>query len=195
MFDVPQFVTHYHLADRRPFLNLSDVDPESLDSVLTELETLGADGRSHRRFGPRYISLRRSTEALLREQFVARGGHPIRHSPHYFVLGESPWFRNLYDEVAEVRIPLDHLPAEATSVTWPDSIASMGLLSQYGLATACGPQYGRVFLLDELDELIATHGLPAGDPPISYDGHQHKGFEHFIEVQLWTDEPLRSLSL
>jgi hypothetical protein len=31
---VPDFITHYYLADRRPFLNLSDLDDRVIDSGL-----------------------------------------------------------------------------------------------------------------------------------------------------------------
>lgn len=89
----PDFVTHYHRADRAPFLSLSDLTETEARAVTTDLAQAGG---SERRFGPRYHQLRRDTERLLRERFIARGGQPQRRSPHYFVLGESGWFRGLY---------------------------------------------------------------------------------------------------
>jgi hypothetical protein len=35
--DLPNFVTHYHLADRRPFLNLCDLTDDELDAVLADI--------------------------------------------------------------------------------------------------------------------------------------------------------------
>jgi hypothetical protein len=34
-----------------------------------------------------------------------------------------------------------------------------------------------------------TYGMPLDDPA-GYDGYEHRLFEHYIEVQLWTDEPV-----
>ena len=176
---VPGFVTHYHLPDRSPFLNLSDLPPAELAAVAAELGELGRAGRSERRFGSRYMDLRHRTEALLRDKFEARGGQISRRSPHYFVLGESEWFRALYANAGEVRIPLSDLPSKATSLTWSDSVVSMGLLPEFGIETIPKPQYSKVFRLDELDEVVARYGLPQDAP------------DYFIEVQVWNDDPLR----
>ena len=192
MSGVPQFATHYYLPGRAPFLNLSDLEPDRVREVIAELDSYALDGRSERRFGPRYMSLRRETEARLRQRFVDRGGRPVRRSPHYLVLGECAWFKGLYRPCAEVRVALRDLPPDATSITWPDSIVSMGLLGTYGLPTHHKPQYGQVFVLTELDEVVERYGLPAGAAPLSYDGHQRQEFDHFIEVQVWSDEPLLS---
>jgi hypothetical protein len=75
---LPEFVTHYYLAGRRPFLSLSDLGETELAAVLADLGALRRSRKQHRPFGPRYMSLRRLTEARLRELFIAAGGHPER---------------------------------------------------------------------------------------------------------------------
>lgn len=65
---IPDFITHYHLADRRPALNLSDLDEAGLNMVLSGLEATAAIGVSERRFGPRYMKLRRAREDVLRSR-------------------------------------------------------------------------------------------------------------------------------
>lgn len=92
---IPSFVTHYHPALRPPFLNLSDLPEPELTTVLHELDAPTERARSERRFGPRYVSLRRATEGELRAMFIEAGGKPARAVPHYFVLGASSWFRGL----------------------------------------------------------------------------------------------------
>jgi hypothetical protein len=57
--------------------------------------------------------------------FVEAGGRPEWRSPHYFILGESPWFRGLAVNMKNVRLPLMALPHDQTSVTYPDSFAAM----------------------------------------------------------------------
>jgi hypothetical protein len=185
---VPDFITHYHLPDRQPFLNLSDLDETALTAVLADLHATATSGRSQRRFGPRYMRLRRATERLMRDRFIERGGRPTRRSPHYFVLGESPWFRGLYQDAAEIRIPLARLPSEQVSFTYPDSVTSMGLLAEFGIELPVRPHHGIVFRIEELRDVITRYGLPEGQEPVSYDGHQFEEFEHYIEVQVWTDE-------
>lgn len=190
---IPDFITHYHLPDRDPFLNLSDLDDESVDEVLQGLDAAAEIGSSERRFGPRYMTLRYRTEELLRTRFIAVGGLPVRQSPHYFVLGESEWFRGLYRGAREVRIPLSVVPTHHVSFTYPDSVTSMGLLSEFGIHVARQPYHGKVHRIEELAAVVGRYGLPAGTRPRSYQGHQFKDFEHYIEVQVWADDTLKPL--
>lgn len=178
-----RFVTHYHRADRRPFLNLGEVDDADVEAVLT-----GLVAGSRRRFGPRYLALRRATEARARELFVQAGGRPVRPHPHYFVLGESPWFAGLYDEPREVRVPLDRLPVEATSFTWVDSVTALGLGRDLGVPQPAEPERRRLHRIDELD-LDVVDALP-GHGPDGYEGYQRRLLEGYVEVQLWSDEPV-----
>jgi hypothetical protein len=185
---VPTFATHYYLADREPFLNLSDLDPVEAESVIARLEGLRAHG-FQRVFGRRYMELRRVTEARLRELFRAAGGTPNRVAPHYFVLGESAWYRGLHPDMREVRVPLDQFPHDATSFTYPDSFTSMALGPRFGLPYDAQPYHERVFRLNELDDVIERFGLPSGEPDEPYEGYQHRPFEMYVEIQLWTDLP------
>jgi len=187
---VPDFITHYHLAGRPPFLNLADLEGASLASVLSGLQGAAESGVSARRFGPRYMELRRGTEEVLRSRFAERGGRPTRRSPHYFVLGESPWFRGLYSEAAEVRLQLADLPTEQVSFTYPDSVTSMGLLAEFGIDVSPQPYHGSVFRIEEIEGVIEHHGLPGSAKPATYEGHQFDDFEHYIEVQVWSDDAL-----
>jgi hypothetical protein len=191
---IPDFITHYHLADRRAFLNLSDLDEAALASVLSGLETTAASGVSERRFGPRYMPLRRATEELLRTRFIERGGRPTRRSPHYFVLGESAWFRGLYRVAAEVRVRLSDLPTEQVSVTYPDSITSMGLLAEFGIKVSPRAYHGNVYRIEEIPVLVERHGLLHATKPDTYKGHQFDDFEHYVEVQVWSDDVLDNVT-
>lgn len=162
---VPVFVTHYHRAGRRSFLSLSDLDEEQLAAVLAELATPEQGALSSRRFGPRYMALRRATEARARDLFIAAGGRPQRSAPHYFILGASAWFAGLYRDVAEVCLPLAALPADVTSATYADSITAMGLGVPLGLPAPDPEHADRVYRLEELEDLIARYGLPHDAAP------------------------------
>jgi len=188
---IPDFVTHYHLATRPPLLNLCDLPADRLERVVAELEAERAAGLSSRVFGRRYMELRRRTEEKLRALFVAAGGQPQRVAPHYFVLGESRWFQGLAADMTRLMIPLADLPSEVTSFTYPDSFTAMGIVAEYGIAYEWTPCHERVFRIEELTEVIERYGLPpdeAGD----YGDYHRDLFERYVEVQVWSDEPLRA---
>ena len=178
------YATHYYRGDRQPFQNLSEVDDSELDAVLATL-TQG----SRRRFGPRYLPLRRATEARARDLFLQAGGQPVRRYPHYFVLGSSPWFAGLYDALREVRILLSDLPPEATSFTWTDSITALGLGVDLGVPQPTEPWKRELYRLDQLDLTYAA-SLPSTSGH-SYEDYQQQLLDHYVEIQLWTDEPVR----
>ena len=178
-----QYATHYYRGDRKPFQNLSEVEDGDVDAVLATLA-----GGSRRRFGPRYLALRRATEAKARDLFIRAGGRPIRTHPHYFVLGPSPWFAGLYDDPQEVRVPLSELPPEATSFTWTDSITALGLGTGLGVPQPPEPSKRALYRLDQLSLATADTPLPSsGD---AYEGYQQQLVDYYVEIQLWTDDPV-----
>lgn len=189
---LPGFVTHYYLPGRRPFLSLSELGDTELAAVLADLRVLRQAGKQHRPFGPRYMHLRRLTEMRLRELFVAAGGQPERPTPHYFVLGNSPWYEGLAQNMERIQLPLSTLPPGQTSATYPDSFTAMQANTTTRPGQQTRPYHGRVFLLSELPRLVERFGVP--DP--SWDG-QYQAWttwpaETYIEVQLWSDEPIRA---
>jgi hypothetical protein len=60
----------------------------------------------------------------------------------------------------------------------------------YGLEPFAHTYHDQVFRLDELKQVIDTYGLPRPELPATYEGHQHRAFEHYIEIQLWSDTPI-----
>ena len=186
---IPDFVTHYHLADKAPFQNLSTLDGPQLERVLAELQQRRSTGLK-RVFGPKYVALRRLTERRLRDLFIEAGGKPELQAPHYFCLGESPWFRGLAPDMRGVAVPLSTLPDEVTSFTYPDSIVSMGFGAQFGLPDAPRPYHGRAFRIADLPNIVREFGLPGDAAGTEYEDYWRQPFEVFIEVQVWSDRPL-----
>ena len=180
----PDFATHYYRADRRPFQSLSDLPDTDAEDVLACLES-----GSRRRFGPAYMALRRYTEAVAREAYVAVGGQPVRQSPHYFVLGESDWFASLYDEPRTVRIPLAELPPTATSFTWTDSITALGLGRHFDIPQPSERWKQQIYRLDQL--AVSTATTKHEDQIPAQNDYQFRLLDHYIEIQLWSDEPIR----
>jgi hypothetical protein len=183
---LPEYVTHYYVPGRPPFLNVSELTDPEWDVTRLVLEAERAAGSSSRVFGRRYLELRRATEATLRDLFVAVGGEPERHAPHYFVLGSSQWFRGLAQDMQELMIPLSALPDTATSMTIPDSVTAMGLGGDFGIPVESRPHHGRIFRLSEFADAVNAYGIPE-EPPGDYAGYQFRSFEMYAEVQVWSD--------
>ena len=187
---VPDFVTHYYLADKQPFLNLSDLSAPELDAVMSDLERRRACTGLQRVFGRRYMELRRLTEDRLCRLFIDAGGRTERAAPHYFVLGSSHWYRGLAPDTREVVIPLSELPTEVTCFTYPDSFTAMAAVRDLGLPYEPKPYHESAFRLEQLEEVIGRYGLPPDEPHAVYDGYQNRPFEKYLEVQLWSDSPI-----
>ncbi|MGH3728660.1 MAG: hypothetical protein ACRDTU_07880 [Micromonosporaceae bacterium] len=190
MPQVPDVVTHYHLADKPPFLSLSELSGAELEAVLRDLRRRRTDSGLRRVFGSRYMDLRRLTESRLKDLFELAGGTPERATPHYFVLGVSRWFRGLSPDAQEITVPLAELPDDATSFTYPDSFTSMGYGPRFGVPYEPRPYHGKVFRLRELANVVAKYGIPQDAPEPDYEGYHRRDFETYIEIQLWSDAPL-----
>ena len=192
--DIPNFITHYYPSEDPPFRNLSEVPKEKHQDVISLLaERRKQQPNFHRRFGIKYISLRLATEEKLRSLFLTVGGEPERLAPHYFVLGSSKWFEGLYPSTKRVVLPISQLDTRTTSVTYPDSFTAMRLGETYGMPPeSLKPYHNRVYLLSELSELVKTYGIPPDDPDADYSDYAREPFEKYIEVQVWSDKPVRS---
>jgi hypothetical protein len=86
----------------------------------------------------------------------------------------------------ELVIPLAALPDAATSMTIPDSVTAMGLGADFGIPVEPRPHHGRVFRLSEFADAVDAFGIPE-DQPGNYEGYQHRSFELYAEVQVWSD--------
>jgi hypothetical protein len=189
----PNFATHYFLPSRRPFLNLSDLSDEEVLAVMEGLNDMRRQGLQHRPFGRRYLAWRRLTEARLQELFVASGGRPERTAPHYFCLGASTWFQGLADGMLSVSVRLAELPPEQTSFTLVDSFSAMGFGPQFGYPAATEPHERAVYPLSQLEGIIGRFGLPRTTATTDYATFADELVNTFVEVQLWSDDPVRHL--
>lgn len=94
---IPDFITHYHYPDRKPFQNIMDLSEEERVPVVTELNKRYQRAECQREFPEWYFEQRRKAEERLRQVLISKGGKPERTSPHYFVLGRSPRLEQIYN--------------------------------------------------------------------------------------------------
>lgn len=182
---IPEYLTHYYLPGRSPFLSISYLQGEELDKVIEELKEMVKCGQFRRGFADWYIEERKNTEEFLRAEFSRKGGKPELMFPHYFVLGSSDSMQhNMAPGTKEIRIDLNEIPKEYLSFTYPDSVASRIMCKRNGERK---PFHGQVFTLEEIIDVVSKYGFPK-DTVEEVDGIK---FPVFIEAQLWSSEPIR----
>lgn len=179
-----EYITHYHLSDRPPFLSLSDLEGDTTNPIFQKmLNRHKTDVNYNRRYGVNYLEIRMAIEERLRKCFIDRGGKPTRKYPIYFVLGESKWFHFLNSNHECIKIPISDLPKESVSVTFPDSYVTMSSREK--------PYFEKVYFLSEMQEFISEYGIPDDRLPESYDRYWEGDFELYYEVQVWDDKILQ----
>ena len=180
----PDFISHYHLPDRPPFLSLSDLEGGIDDQIFQNmLNRHKWDENYNRRFGLDYLKTRVSVENKLRDLFIRRGGKPKRQYPIYFVLGESKWFQHLNTGHRVIQIPISELPNKSVSVTFPDSYITM--------TNSKKPYYEKVYFISEIQDFLSEYGIPKDEVPKTYEKYWEGDLEKYYEVQVWDDEILR----
>ncbi|MEW6469981.1 MAG: hypothetical protein AB1458_13720 [Bacteroidota bacterium] len=181
---IPDYLTHYYLPDRKPFLSLSDLDEENLERVLSGLKQKAERGETKRGFATWYVEERKKTELFLRSEFINKGGKPQRQYPIYFVLGKSDCQKNRDPAQAELRINLSDIPKDVISFTYPDSMATMILKNDPPYRQ---PYHGRLFTYAEILDVVRKYGFPRDEAART----SKFLYPNYIEVQLWSDEPVR----
>src|SRR5687768_3272535 len=146
-FAIPTYVTHYYTG--RPFRTLTELTPARRARAIKRLNFPKHDPRLHSAF---YFEHRLQYEAVMYEQFRAKGGQPARRRPHYAVLGESEIWAKITKR--SLRIALAEIPSCQLSFTYTDSWPTYVDRDLEGKLIPRKPQYGMLFRLEELDELV-----------------------------------------
>ena len=180
----PNYLTHYYTEF--PFRSIMDLAPAEQVRLVRRIRALGNNRR--RLTVPNYYMQRRRYEAIMREQFLAKGGRPARRHPHYLVLGESElWARQ---KTKSIRIPLASVPSDVISFTYTDSWYTYVDRELTGGEIPRKPQYNQVFRAEELEALFAEYGWP-GDRWKQWRTQPQFRHDYYVEAQVWTDDPLR----
>lgn len=175
---ISETLSHYYRE--APFQTLSELSPADAAPLLFSLA--GKRRLPYRLRHPEYLRRRRAIEQRMRRAFVEKGGQPRRQHPHYMILGRSTHWEILEPNV--VTVPLAALKNDAVSFTYTDSFYTYSATTLRGIPIPAQPHRGKVYCLDELDELVAAFGLPPG-----YDDPDER-FDLYIEAQIWDDAPL-----
>lgn len=184
LMNIPKFLYHYYESTRAPFLSMSELLASEFSKIMDEFSKNdttenGFDLDWKRDF---YKMFRPYTESFIRGKFIEKGGQPKLKAPRYLSLGPCPWFMNWYKNPAEIKIPLDDIPSDSISFTYPDSMMSLLIAEDRfePFAKFKQPYHGRVYRLEELANPIEQYGMPDQDDPIN----QEYG-NRLVEAQVW----------
>jgi len=172
----------YHFYDRRtgPFRSLTKLKPEEAKAVLEKIRAERPDSFCAQR-DEEYVEKRRNCEAVLRREFEAKGGVMEIESPHYMVLGYSPWLYSWYEQPEFIKIPVEEFDLKTVSFTYGDSMPT------FSDRVKDGKEYRKkLYTYDEILEVIAKYGMPQ---EWNDDGKQ--GPERYIEAHVWSDKTIK----
>lgn len=129
-----------------------------------------------------YIEKRCRCEAILKKEFIAKGGIVEIDSPHYMVVEHSPWLSTWYEEGDFLKIPIEEFDVRKISFTYGDSMPTFSPLVNDG------KEYRKqVYTYEEILQIINKYGLPQ-----DWNDDGAHGPERYIEAHIWTDEPVLS---
>jgi len=170
------FLYHYYEKSRGPFRSISELTVSEAQAVLDGIKAVNKIFAAHRYNG--YIERRHELEQKSRELFAAKGGKPIRRTPHYMVVEACPWLETWYNDSAYVKIPFTDFDSSAVSFTYGD------MFPTFSPRVCDGKEYrGQLYRFVEIMGLIEKYGLPQ-----LWNGDGRFGPERYIEAQVWSDD-------
>ncbi len=173
----------YHYYDKRsgPFKSLTALPVEQRNLVLEKIKSERPDSMCAKR-DLEYIEKRIRCEAILKKEFITKGGIVEIDSPYYMVVEHSPWLSTWYEQGSFLKIPIEDFDVRKISFTYGDSMPTFSPLVNDG------KEYRRqVYTYEEILQIIDKYGLPQD---WNDDGSQ--GPERYIEAHIWTNEPVMS---
>lgn len=171
----------YHYYDKRsgPFKSLTGISAEQAKSLLEEIKAERPESMCALR-NPDYIDKRLRCESIIRKEFLAKGGIVEKDSPHYMVLGNSPWLDTWYEQGAYIKIPVSEFDIRTISFTYGDSMPT------FSPKVNDGKEYRKkVYTYDEILKIIDKYGMPQ-----DWNNDGAHGPERYIEAHVWSDETI-----
>lgn len=171
---------HYYDSTVGPFRSLSDLSIEEANEVLRQIARTKPDVQCAKRQAD-YMQARIHYEEILRTEFEKKGGIIERKSPHYMVVEHSPWLSTWFENSAFIKIPIEEFDLRTISFTYGDSHPT------FSDRINDGKEYRKkLYTYDEILGIIDKYGLPQ-----DWNDDGRYGPERYIEVHIWSDDPIR----
>ena len=174
----------YHYFDKRtkPCQSLTALSAEKAHALLEQIKQTRPNSFCAKRDSS-YIEKRRNCEALIRKEFLAKGGTVEITSPHYMVVEHCPWLYSWYEQPNFIRIPIEAFDTKTLSFTYGDSMPTFSPLVNDG------KEYRKkVYTYPEILQIIKKYGLPQ-----DWNADGSHGPERYIEVQVWSDRGVKGV--
>lgn len=187
---IPDFISHYYLPDRKPFLNLSDLSKEEMEPIVEGLNNRMEEGRMHRGFPDWYFPQREEAEVNLRKAFVNGGGKPSRKAPHYFTLGTSKMIEWVYKEdFNKIEIPIELIKSKLL-FSIGDTLWTFS--KSYNEKQKWENKWfqGRLYNYEEVEDIVKELQLD-----LDCEKSRFKHMVACIETFIWCDDELNELLL
>lgn len=171
----------YHFFDKRtgPFRSLTRIPPEDAKNVILQIRKERPASQCAQRHD-HYVEYRHNCEAILREEFAAKGGIMETDSPHYMTVEFSPWLSTWFEQSDFIRIPIEEFNLRTVSFTYGDSMPT------FSDKCADGKEYRKkLYTYDEILKIIDKYGLPQ-----DWNDDGKYGPERYIEAHIWSDMPI-----
>ncbi|MBP5158400.1 MAG: hypothetical protein ILP18_11090 [Treponema sp.] len=171
----------YHYYDKRsgPFRSLTAMQEAEAVQMLERLRGERPGSMCAKR-DEGYLSKRRRCEAILKREFLAKGGIVRLDSPYYMVVEHSPWLGSWYEQGAFLKIPIEEFDVRTVSFTYGDSMPT------FSDRVNDGKEYRKkLYTYDEILCIIEKYGLPQ-----DWNDDGSHGPERYIEAHVWSGETI-----
>ncbi|MCI8669008.1 MAG: hypothetical protein HFI34_05745 [Lachnospiraceae bacterium] len=171
----------YHYFDKTtgPFCNMSDLSDDEAGELLKRIRIEKPDSMCAKRQDS-YVDDRRKFENILKEEFIKKGGKPVRQSPHYMVVEQCKWLESWYENSDYIKIPIEEFDVSMLSFTYGDSHPT------FSDKVNDGKEYRKkLYTYEEILGIIDKYGLPQ-----DWNADGKHGPERYVEVHVWSDETI-----
>ena len=156
---------------------MSELTIDEAKATLEKIKISKPNSQSAQRHD-KYIEYRHNCENIIRSEFEKKGGIITRKSPHYMVIGHSPWLSTWFEDSTYVKIPIEEFDLNTISFTYGDSMPT------FSPKINDGKEYRKkLYTYEEIRILIQKYGLPQ-----DWNDDGKYGPERYIEAHIWSDE-------
>ncbi|WP_040952056.1 hypothetical protein [Gorillibacterium massiliense] len=176
------FITNYCDSRCMPFNSITRLSSKDAYSLADKLsQHAGISFTSFSRFNAKdfdgYYLKRLRTEEWLYNSFISLGGKPKNAHPLYFVLGESKYLNDWFEDGLKIKLALNDIDPNDISFTYGDS---MSILDREDRMDLFNKESLINFIHDNTNDAAAfLNGL----------NQQYR----YIEAQLWNDVYIEDL--
>jgi hypothetical protein len=179
---------HYYEKGQPPFRSISALSFDKAEKILNNQREIN-ENLVHPNI-KWFLKWRYNIDKVIRKDFIAIGGKPIRSTPVYFTLGANAGVSTWFENPTYVKIPVDEFEIDTVSYTYGD------VLAVFNPKLNTGEDYwGKVYHYDDILGIIEKYGYPKDPEYNGIKGINPKDkplgdYLKYIEAHVWSDEIL-----